>query len=146
METSSQFLENDDIRHAVATRITQAAFERADLASYLPEQAARLGPVLAGVLEPYLVQAADNFLQRPRVQELWRAANREAHAAFLRVIDDESALVSAQGDEVVLDLQPIVLSFAADRRIEDAVVSWLPEDAGKFTIMRADRSKPFRTP
>ena len=139
VETSSQLLENDHIRHAISIRITEAAFERADLASYLPEQAARLAPLVRGTLEQYAVQAADNFLQRPRVQELWRTANREAHEAFLRVIDDESPLVSTQGDEVVLDLQPIVLDFAADRGIEDAVASRLPEGAGQFTIMKADQ-------
>ena len=139
VETSSQFLENDQLRHGVAVRISQSAFERADIASYLPEQAARLAPLLRGTLETYAVQAADNFLQRPRVQELWRTANREAHEAFLRVIDDESRLVSTQGDDVVLDLKPIVLDFAANRGIEDAVASRLPEDAGEFTIMKADQ-------
>ena len=46
VETSSQLLENDHIRHAISIRITEAAFERADPASYLPEQAARLAPLV----------------------------------------------------------------------------------------------------
>ena len=137
-ETSSQLLENDHIRYAISIRITEAAFERADLASYLPEQAARLAPLVRGTLEQYAVQAADNFLQRPRVQSCgaWPTARRTRRSPRDR---RRVPLVSTQGDEVVLDLQPIVLDFAADRGIEDAVASRLPEGAGQFTIMKADQ-------
>jgi hypothetical protein len=139
VETSSQLLDNDDIRHAVAIRISDAAFEQADLASRLPPALARLAPALQSSLEQFAVQAADNFLARPRVQELWAVANGSAHRAFLAVVTDEAENVSVQDGAVVLDLRPIVLEFAAERGIEDTVAARLPEDAGQITIMESDK-------
>ena len=48
-----------------------------------------LAAPIAGGLRELSVRAADNLLSRPAVQTLWEEANRRAHEAFIRIVDDE---------------------------------------------------------
>ena len=91
--TRSQLLENDEIRGALSLYLVDQLYTNVDVAAELqarlpPEVKPLAGPI-AGGLRELSVRAADNLLSRPAVQTLWEEANRRAHEAFIRIVDDE---------------------------------------------------------
>ena len=99
-----------------------------------------LAAPIAGGLRELSVRAADNLLSRPAVQTLWEEANRRAHEAFIRIVDDKGEFLQTSEGEVVLDLQPLVQQLA-DRvgLTEEEVAQRLGPDAGRIVIMKSDQ-------
>ena len=136
VNTSSQLLEQKDVRDAVAQRLVDGVFQddqvEQRLANRLPPNLAPLAPPIAGALQNVALDAAENLLQRPAVQTLWADINRRVHTRLVDVLEgNEGGRVTTANGEVVLDLSPLVL------RLEDqlGVQTNLSPDAGKITIM-----------
>jgi hypothetical protein len=148
--TSSRLLEDDEIRGAVSLYLVDQLYENVDvsaeLQSRLPPEVKPLAGPIAGGLRELSVRAADNLLSRPGVQTLWREANRRAHEAFIRIVDDEGEFLQTAEGEVVLDLQPIVQQLA-DRigLTEEQVQERLGPDAGRIVVMEADQLGTVQT-
>ena len=102
-----------------------------------------LAAPIAGGLRELSVRAADNLLSRPAVQTLWEEANRRAHEAFIRIVDDEGRFLQTGEGEVVLDLQPIVQQLAD--RVGLTEEERLGPDAGRIVIMEADQLGTVQT-
>jgi hypothetical protein len=148
--TSSRLLEDDEIRGAVSLYLVDQLYENVDVSAELqarlpPEVKPLAGPI-AGGLRELSVRAADNLLSRPAVQTLWQGANRRAHEAFIRIVDDEGEFLQTGEGEVVLDLSPIVQQLA-DRigLTEEQVEERLGPDAGRIVIMEADQLGTVQT-
>ena len=137
VDTSSQLLEQEDIRTPVAGFIADALFQnvdvQAELQKSLPPQAKGLAGPAAGAFRQLTETAADRALQRPRIQQLWEDANRVAHQTFVNVVENKSNAVSHQGDVVTLDLTPILQQLGSQVGID--VSKKLPPDAGKIEIV-----------
>ena len=136
VNTSSQLLEQKDVRDAVAQRLVDGVFQddqvEQRLANRLPPNLAPLAPPIAGALQNVALDAAENLLQRPAVQTLWADINRRVHTRLVDVLEgNEGGRVTTANGQVVLDLSPLVL------RLEDqlGVQTNLSPDAGKITIM-----------
>ena len=75
VDTSTQLLENDEVRMALSVYIVDQLYENADpqevLEERLPTNLQGLAGPIAGALRQPAVEGVDRFLQRPRVQELW---------------------------------------------------------------------------
>src|ERR1051326_2826502 len=74
-DSSTQLLANDEVRGAIAQKLSDGLFARIDveaqLRERLPPQGQGAAPVLAATLENTVgPAAADRLLQRPRVQTL----------------------------------------------------------------------------
>jgi hypothetical protein len=73
--------------------------------------------VLAGLLGTELAGFAGNGVSRlmasPAFQRWWAGANRLAHDQLISVLNGDSALVTATGGEVVLNLPPVAAIPAA---------------------------------
>ena len=148
--TSSQLLENDEIRGALSLYLVDQLYTNVDVAAELqarlpPEVKPLAGPI-AGGLRELSVRAADNLLSRPAVQTLWEEANRRAHEAFIRIVDDEGEFLSTGEGEVVLDLSPIVQQLAdriglTDEQVEER----LGPEAGRIVVMEADQLGTVQT-
>jgi len=88
-DSSAQLLANDEVRGAIAQKLSDGLFQRVDVEAQLRERlpkrsqgaAAALAAALQNTVGP---AAADRLLQRPRVQTLWENANKRAHAAVVR--------------------------------------------------------------
>jgi hypothetical protein len=136
-DTSSQLLEKDDIREPVAGFMADALFQNVDveaeLKKALPPQAKGLSGPAAGALRQLTEQAADAALQRPRIQQLWEDANRQAHQAFVNIVENKGDVVSHQGDVVTLDLSTILDQLGSQVGID--VSKKLPPDAGQIEIV-----------
>jgi hypothetical protein len=104
--TSTQVLENPEIRSQVAFTIVDALYANVDVQAELqqalpPRLQPLAGPAAAGLRELTL-RLANNALQRPRVQELWKQANRNLHGRLVDVIEHGG------NEDVNLDIGTIV--------------------------------------
>src|SRR5213592_2518364 len=137
-DSSAQLLANDEVRGAIAQKLSDALFQRVDVEAQLRERlpAQRKGTaavlaaalqntaaVLAAALQNTVVPtAADRLLQRPRVQALWENANKRAHAAVLRVLEGKdlgrNGNISTANGEVTLDLRPAIMRLATRLGLE----------------------------
>ena len=83
VDTSTQMLENEEIRNTLAAYLVDELYANVDVTAELqarlpPELQALAGPAAAGLRDAsYAV--ARRALESPRVQTLWEEANRRAH-------------------------------------------------------------------
>ncbi|MFL5883463.1 MAG: SHOCT domain-containing protein [Thermoleophilaceae bacterium] len=167
-KTSGDMLANKNIRTAVGAYMVDQLFTNVDVAgqlrSALPPQAAALaGPAAAG-LRNLADSRAPIFLERPRVQQAWRAANRTAHKELLTIINGGGATVSTKNGEVVLNLRNVIDQLAATAGVSSQVQAaraklqgsagaqargavqqklgvTLPASTGQLVIMKSDQLK-----
>jgi hypothetical protein len=135
-DTSSELLEDEDIRTAIAGFLVDELYADVDVAgeleARLPPQAQALAGPAAGALRELVERAAPEALARPRVQELWEEANRRAHERLLDVIE-------GNGDVATLDLGQLVTELSERTGLGARVAQSLPEDAAQITIIRGDQ-------
>jgi len=147
-DSSTQLLANDEVRGAIAQKLSDGLFARIDveaqLRERLPPQAQGAAAALAATLENTVgPAAADRLLQRPRVQTLWQNANKRAHAAVLRVLEGKdlgkNENISTANGEVTLDLRPAITRLATRLGVEDKLKANADPNAGQVVIMRSDQ-------
>ena len=142
-KTSSELLEQESVRNALATYLVDELYANVDvqgeLRAQLPGAAKGLAGPAAGGLREFADRAANRALEGPRVQALWEQLNRAAHEQFVKIVKDEGgAVVSTTGGEVTLELRPIVEQVA--QRVGVAgLADKLPPDAGQLTVLRSDQ-------
>ena len=144
-KTSSELLENEEIRNALATYLVDELYAnvdvQAELRARLPEQAQGLAGPAAGGLREFAEAAARRALASPRFQSAWENLNRAAHEQFVRIIKDEGdgAVSTAEG-EVTLDLRSLVLNVGQQVGL-GGLAEKLPPDAGQLTVLKSDQLK-----
>jgi hypothetical protein len=145
---SSRLLENEQIRSALSVYLVNQVFTNVDvsqrLQQRLPPDLRPLAPPIAVGLQQAATRAVDNLLARPRVQQLWREANRRAHQLFIAVLDGKKGILVSTGGNVVLNLQPIVKQLAEETGLGGRLEGRLPPDAGKITIMKGNQLEAAR--
>ena len=153
-DSSSQLLANDEVRGAIAQKLSDALFQRVDveaqLRERLPPRSQGAAPALAAALQNTVgPAAADRLLQRPRVQALWENANKRAHAAVLRVLEGKdlgrNGNISTANGEVTLDLRPAITRLATRLGVEDKVKANADPTAGQLVIMKSDQLSAAQT-
>ena len=145
---SSQLLENDQVRSAISVYLVNQLYENVnvsqELQQQLPPPVKPLAPQIAIGLQQVLVRATDTLLARPRIQQLWREANRRAHQLFIAVLDGKHNVLQSTNGNVVLNLQPILQQLEQQTGIGSRLVGKLPPDAGKITIMKGNQLSAAR--
>ena len=140
-KTSSEMLEDPDIREAVSAFLVDALFSNVDvqgqLEGALPGRLKPLAGPAAGGLRQLAEEAAPRLLEQPKVQSLWEQANRAAHTRFLAVVNDETESLTTRGDEVYLDLGVVVRQLGTAVGID--IASRIPAGVAEIDIMRADQ-------
>jgi hypothetical protein len=146
--SSVQVLENDKVRSAVSVYLVNQLYANtnvsAELQQRLPPQLKGLAPPLAAGLQQVLVRAADAFLARPRVQELWKNANRRAHQLFIAVIDGKKDVLRSTNGNVVLNLQPLIQRLAQQGGFAGKLAQKVPPDAGQLVILKGNQLSTAR--
>jgi hypothetical protein len=139
-ETSTKLLENEDIRDAVAAFLVDELYTNVDveaqLKKALPPRADVLAGPAAGALHQLAERVAEDALQRPRVQQLWRQANERAHAALLNLIQGGGTVVSTESGDVTLDLGTLVTQIGSQAGVD--VAGKIPPDVGQLEIVSSD--------
>jgi hypothetical protein len=141
-DTSSRLLENGAIREQVSQQLVDTVYANVDvtqtLGEQLPPALKPLAAPVAGGLRQLAERATEHTLQRPRVQEAWKQANKVTAEQFIAIAKDESRAITTQGDAVILDLRPLVLDLVARLGLPGKVSGQIPDGAGKIRIMDAD--------
>ena len=141
-QTSSQLLENQEIRDAVADFIVTQIYRHVDveeqIARRLPKDIRGLAGPAAGGLRQAATAGAQRALEQPRVQAAWEDANRVAHEELLALLDDDLQGASTKGGVVTLDLRSIVATVGAQVGIGGNLADKLPENAAEIEILRSD--------
>lgn len=146
-DSSTQLLANDEVRGAIAQKLSDALFERVDVEAQLRGRlpraqgaAAALAATLQNTVGP---AAADRLLQRPRVQTLWEGLNARAHAGVVKVLEGEdlgkNGNISTANGEVTLDLRPAITQLATRLGVEDKLTANADPNAGQLVIMKSDQ-------
>jgi hypothetical protein len=142
-KASSQLLQDEKIRSALSIYLVNQIYENVDVAQALkqrlPPRAKGLAQPLAAGLEGTAVTAVDALLARPRVQKLWKEANRRAHELFVAVLNGKKNILVQSGGNVVLDLRPILLRLGERTGLGGRLEERLPPDAGQIVIMKGNQ-------
>jgi hypothetical protein len=140
---SGQLLENPQIRHSLSLYLVNQIYDNVNLSSEieqrLPPRAKGLAQPLAAGLEGTLVTAIDAFLARPRVQKLWKEANRRAHQLFMAVLDGKHGILASSGGNVVLNLRPMIEELGNETGLGTRLAQRLPPDAGQLVVMKGNQ-------
>jgi hypothetical protein len=110
--TSSQVLQSEDVRNVLSVYIVDQTFAASDaearLEETLPERLKPLAGPLSAQLRGVAYDAVARALERPRVQELWRSANRAVNAQLVDLLEGNTERLQLTNGAVVLNLDQIV--------------------------------------
>ncbi len=138
-DTSTELLENQDIREQVAGFMVDSLFAQADvqakLEGALPPRAQPAAGVIAGAARNVADDLANEALQRPKVQELWAAANETAHRNLIEVVEK-----GGEGD-VTLDLGTIISQLGSQIGVDlsDKLPAGADANADEIVILKTDQ-------
>ena len=144
VEVSDDLLTNDDVREALSVYLVNELFSYVDVSAQLennlPDQLQVLaGPISAALRQP-AIDAVDRVLDSPKVQAVWREANRKAHEALVAILrDDTRDSISAADGVVTLDLGTVVQNLGEQLGLPQSVLDRIPPDAGMITIADSDQ-------
>jgi hypothetical protein len=148
-DTSSGLLENRVIRDQIAVYLVDQLYANVDvsaeLSAALPERLQPLAGPAAGGLRELAERASKEALSRPRAQQAWADANRNAQLALLRVLEGGGPAVSTEGGDVVLDLNVLLGQMQERVGIGGRLQDRLPASASQITIMHSDRLEAAQT-
>jgi hypothetical protein len=137
--TSAAMLDNSEIRTQVSGYLVDEVYANADvttqIAAALPPRLKPLaGPATSGLRD--LAQKTTNrALGRPRLQEVWKQANRVTAQQFINIAEDKSKLVTASGGAIVLNLRSLVVEIIGRLGLPRSLSDRIPPDAGNITVM-----------
>jgi Short C-terminal domain len=141
--TSTQLLENAEIRNAASNYIVDQLYANVNVAallkSGLPPRLDPLAGPAAGALRNVAVQGTEFALQRPAVQSLWETANRVADESLIAVVDGKRGPVGTESGVVTLNLSAILDNVAARFGLPSGLSSKLPPNVATLTIFKSDQ-------
>jgi hypothetical protein len=142
-KTSSELLADPVIRDQVAVFLVDQLYNNVDveseLRSALPPQLQPLAGPAAGALRTLAERASKDILARPRAQQAWEDANRQAQTALLAILNGGGTVVNSRGGDVVLDLRVLLQQLAARVGVGTRIVNALPANAAQIQILRSDQ-------
>ena len=141
-DTSDQMLQNDEIRSQVSGYLVDQLYTgdvAAQVQQKLPPQLQPLAGPLAGGLRELSERATNRLLGRPRVQNLWKEANRATAQQFINIAEDKSKAITQQGNAVVLDLRPVLVQLIDRLGLPSGLKDKLPPNAGQIKIMSGNQ-------
>lgn len=157
VETVAPLADDPAVQAALADEVTTAVFDNLDVAAVttealrtlaalpnLPPRVAAALPTLAvpitdGV-ENFARDQVNSFIASPQFAQIWAGVNRIAHQQVVRLLEgNRGGAVSAQGNEVTLNLGPIVAAVK-DRMVARGfdLASNIPAVNRTFVLAKSD--------
>jgi hypothetical protein len=141
--TSSQLLQSPDVRNVLSVYIVDQAYASSDaqarLEEALPEQLKPLAGTLAAQLRGAAYEAVNRALARPRVQELWRSANRAANERLVALLEGNTERLQVSGGAVVLNLDQLVADVTGQIGAGEGAANALQGRVEPIVIMQSDQ-------
>lgn len=158
VKTVAPLASRPDVQAAVTDRVTDAVMKKVDLDTLLstvaPDERPRLkealgslgGPITGGIRD-FVHQTVATFVASDAFATLWTELNRQAHTAFTGALTgDSGSAVRVEGDEVTLNLAPVVAQVK--QRLVDrglSVASRIPAVRTEFTLVKSEDVRSART-
>jgi hypothetical protein len=143
-DTSTQLLQNAVIREATANYLVDQLYTNVnveeEIKSRLPKEIKPLAGPLAGGLRTVATEAAKRALASPRIQEVWRQANRAADQTFVTIVKGGKGAVAINNGEVSLDLATVVSDMTKRLGLPN-VSSKLPASVAHLKILKSNQIK-----
>ena len=143
VNTSDKLLQNQEVRTQLSNYLADELFANVDVQAELektfPPRLAPLAGPAAGALHQLAPQVAERALESSQAESLWSSANRAAHEALLKILNDEGTAVSTSGGEVTLDLKSLLSESSGQLGIAGKLASKIPPDAAQLTILKSDQ-------
>jgi hypothetical protein len=141
--TSAKMIESPPIREALAGYLTDQLYANVDVAGELrgelPSELKPLAAPAAGALRSLVEKGINLALERQRVQALWRTANEAAHAEFVKLIENRSAVVRLPGGgAVVINLRPLLSDAASRVGAPTSLVEKIPANVAELRVIKSN--------
>lgn len=162
--TMDEALDKEEVRTALASRLTDTIVERAEIRERIgtllqrleeegpegiPQGVALLEGPLTTVARDAIYRAVLTALEAQPLQDVRDAALRATHRAVTALIDDDVRFLAREGNTVVLDLRPIleeaIKEIGGERGEEFLQRVNLPEDAGQIVLFERSDSQTRAT-
>lgn len=112
VQTVGPVLQEPEVTHDLSVYLTDRAVEASDLearvADVLPPRAQFLAPAVTDAARDFVQKRMEERLNRPETYDLWLRLNRFAHERLVAVLEGDSTYIQLNGDEVQLNLVPLV--------------------------------------
>lgn len=134
-------IEQPAVQQAIATKTTDALFERVDVSSLLqealPPKAEFAVPTLTSQIQSTTKSKAQEIVASPQFEQTWVNANSKAHERFINLVRNY------QGDGTI-DISDVYKQLST--RLEDGKLSFLankqlPDKIGSIQVFEAPRLK-----
>src|SRR3954452_14541153 len=139
VSTSSQLLENARIRNALAVAMVDRLYDTSAveqrLKETLPPRLDRLAAPAAAGLKEVATRNAPRVLGTPAALTAWRVANRQAHGAFLKLVDGKVA----PNGEVNLNVAGLVQQIANGTGLPAGAADKLPPSVAQIQLLKSDQ-------
>jgi len=136
--TSGKLLEDKAISDALAVYAVDQLYANVDVSATLhkrlPHDLQPIAAPAAAGIRGIATTAAEQALQSPRVQTVWKQTNRVAHTNLVQILEGKSSTVSSSQGKVVLNLRPVVLQLADRVGLKKQVNDRLPADVGQLEV------------
>lgn len=140
--TGDELIQDPVVREALASYLTDELYANVDVAGLLranlPGRSALLADPAAAALRRAALEAAEQGLERPRVQAAWSVALERSHRLARLLLDGGGDRLSTTGGAVTLDLGLILREVAADSGLGDRIAAAIPPGAGTIELIRSD--------
>ncbi len=112
VETVGPVLKDPQVARDLSVYVTDRATDATDLearvAEALPPRAQFLVPAITDAARDFVQKRMEERLNRPETYDLWLKLNAVAHERLIAVLEGDSTYIQLEGDEVQLDLVPLV--------------------------------------
>ena len=141
---SQDLIQDPKIQDTLSVYIVNQLYDNVDVAAALekrlPAQLDPLAAPLAGVLRGAATNAVNVLLQRPRVQQLWVAANGVAHEKLVNLLEDKTRPgTSTAGGNVTLNLHDMITQVATRLGLSQDAIAKIPPDIGTITVLKSNQ-------
>jgi len=141
-DTSTKLLQNATVREATATYLIDQLYANVnvenEIKARLPKELQALAGPVAGGVRTVGTEVAKRLLESPRVQELWRHANRTADQAFVNIVNGHKGALTLENGQVTLDLAPVVAELTKRLGLPN-VSSKLPPSVAHLKILKSNQ-------
>jgi hypothetical protein len=145
VDTSSDLVQDDTIRKAIATRAVDELYANVDVQAAIEERLADISKdakpaaaPAAGALRQYAPLLLERALGQPALQSVWRTTLRHTHEQLVNVLEEKGTTVSTQEGVVTLDFRPFILETAERVGLRDEVAKRLEPGAAQVEVLRSN--------
>jgi len=143
--TSSDLVQDDTIRKAIATRAVDELYANVDVQAAIEERLADISKdakpaaaPAAGALRQYAPLLLERALGQPSLQSVWRTTLRHTHQQLVDVLEGNGTTVSTQEGVVTLDFRPFILETAERVGLRHEVAKRLQPGAAQVEVLRSN--------